>query len=49
MVSLGDIKADVLDQLLLFIDVHKIGSDVSVGLLWGGESNLYTVHLLWYN
>lgn len=49
MVFLGDIKADVLNQLLLFIDIHKVGSDVSVWLLWGSEGYLYTVHLLWDN
>lgn len=49
LVISGDIKADVLDQLAFFVDVHKVSSYVSIGLLWRGESHPHTVHLLWDN
>lgn len=47
LVSFGDVKAEILDQLVLLIYVHKIGSYVSVRLVRRGESHLHTVHFLW--
>jgi len=47
--SMGDIKADVFDQLILLIHIHKVGSDVSIGLFWGMEAHPHRVHSLWDN
>lgn len=49
LVSFCDIEADILDQLVLFIYVHKIGSYVSIGLLRRGKSHLHTVHFVGNN
>lgn len=46
LVSFGDVKAEILDQLVLLVYVHKIGSYVPIGLVWRGESHLHTVHFL---
>lgn len=46
VVSLGDIEADVLHQLLLLVHVDKVGRDVAVGLLRRLEGHLDAVHLL---
>lgn len=49
LVSSSNIEADILDQLILFEYVHKVGSDVSVGLLWRGKSHFHSGHFLWDN
>lgn len=46
LVSFGDIEADVFHQRILFKYVHKIGSYVSIGLLWRGKSHFHPGHFL---
>lgn len=46
VVFLGDIEADILNQLLLLIYVYIVGRDVAVRLLGRFERHLDAVHLL---
>lgn len=44
--SFGDVEADVFNQLIPFKYVHKVGSYVSIGLVWRGKSHFHPGHFL---